>query len=121
MTAESINLRRKLSHFSDHWSPKVIAELNDYQIKLVKLEGEFVWHQHDDTDELFFCLEGSLVIELPDDSVSIQEGEMFVVPKGVEHRPIAAAECHVMLIEPKGVINTGSAGGDLTAPENQWV
>lgn len=118
---ESINLRHRLSRFSDHWSPKVIAELNDYQIKLVKLEGEFVWHQHDDTDELFFCLEGALIIELPGDSVSLREGEMFVVPKGVEHRPVATVECHVMLIEPKGAINTGSEGGDLTAPDNQWI
>ena len=116
-----INLGQKLGLFSDHWSPKVIAELNDYQLKLVKLEGEFVWHSHPDTDELFYCLRGQLRIEFRDDVIKLSEGELFVVPKGVEHRPVAAAECHVLLIEPRGVVNTGTAESELTAEQDQWI
>jgi mannose-6-phosphate isomerase-like protein (cupin superfamily) len=117
----SINLRQKLTLISDQWLPKVVAELNDYQLKLVKLQGEFVWHQHDNTDELFLCLHGELTIELRDGAVHLGEGELFVVPKGVEHRPVAERECHVLLIEPRGVVNTGNAGGDMTAPNDQWI
>ena len=118
---KAVNIAQKLSLFAEQWTPKVIAELNDYQVKLAKLEGEFVWHQHDDTDELFLCLEGQLTIELPETSVVLEAGELFVVPKGMPHRPIASTECHVMLIEPRGVVNTGEAGGDLTAPQNDWI
>ena len=121
---ESINLERKLQLFSEHWTPKVIAELNDYQVKLVKIAGEFVWHQHDDTDELFFCLSGEMSIELPDNSVSLSAGELFVVPKGVRHKPSAETACEVMLIEPKGVTNTGDArdtADERTAPNDQWI
>ena len=121
MQNSTINIREKLALFNEHWSPKVIAELNDYQVKLAKLEGEFVWHQHDDTDELFLCLEGQLTIELPEDHVVLEAGELFVVPKGMPHRPSASAECHVMLIEPRGVVNTGKAGGSLTAPQDDWI
>ena len=117
----SINLSDKLRLFSDVWSPKVIAELNDYQVKLVKLKGEFVWHQHDHTDELFLCLRGQLRICLRDTSVILNEGELFVVPKGIEHKPIADDECHVMIIEPAGVINTGDAESELTAPNDQRI
>ena len=116
-----INLSEKLDLFQDHWSPRVIAELNDYQVKLVKLHGEFVWHQHEHTDELFICLKGDLRIELPETTVELHEGELFVVPRGVEHRPVANGECHVMLIEPKGVINTGDTESELTAPGDRWV
>lgn len=120
--ADSINLGEKLALFADHWSPKIIAELNDYQIKLVKIAGEFVWHSHEETDELFLCLKGAVEIELADDgSVRLEEGELYVVPRGVEHRPVAREECHVLLIEPRGVVNTGDAAGELTAPQDQWI
>ena len=110
-----VDLDDKLGLFSDHWAPKVVARLNDYEIKLVKLKGEFVWHTHDDTDELFLVLEGSLVIQLRDGDVSLHPGQLYVVPRGVEHCPIADGDVSAMLIEPAGVVNTGSAGGDLTA------
>ena len=121
MQQSSINLSQKLSLFAELWSPKVVAELNDYQVKLAKLQGEFVWHQHDDTDELFVCLKGSLNLELRDSTVVLNEGELFVVPRGVEHRPVADQECHVLVIEPRGVVNTGEADSDLTAPNDQWI
>ena len=101
-----INLKEKLSLFSEHWSPKVIAEMNDYQFKLVKLQGDFVWHSHADTDEVFIVIEGAMKIELSDGTVELSEGEMFVVPKGVAHKPYAEEECKVMLVEPRGVVNT---------------
>jgi len=110
-----VDLADKLGLFSEHWSPKVVARLNDYEIKLAKLKGEFVWHTHDDTDELFLVLEGELTIQFRDGDVSLGPGQLFVVPKGVEHRPVAAGEVCAMLIEPVGVVNTGSAGGPLTA------
>lgn len=116
-----INLADKLVRFSDHWQPRVVAELNDYQVKLAKIEGEFVWHRHDDTDELFFVVAGELVIEFRDRSVTLGPGELIVVPRGVEHRPVARSECHIMLIEPRGVLNTGDAGGELTAANDLWI
>ena len=116
-----INLKEKLSLFSDHWSPKVIAEINDYQFKLVKIKGDFVWHNHADTDEAFIVIEGSMRIEFQDGTVELSEGEMYVVPKGVRHKPCADSECKVMLVEPRGVVNTGEAGGELTAPSDEWV
>ena len=121
MTNASINLKEKFKLISEHWRPKVIAEMNDYQLKLVKLEGEFVWHKHDDTDELFLCVSGAMKIELRDGLVSLGEGELFVVPQGVEHRPVAEKECQVLLIEPQGVVNTGDAESELTAPNDQWI
>jgi mannose-6-phosphate isomerase-like protein (cupin superfamily) len=120
--SDAINLQEKLSLFADHWRPKVIAELNDYQIKLVKISDAFVWHKHDDTDELFLVVDGTMKIDLRDRAVTLGPGELFVVPKGVEHRPSAAGECHVMLIEPRGVVNTGDAAtGELTAPSDSWI
>lgn len=116
-----INLKAKLAQFNDHWSPKVIAEMNDYQFKLAKFKGEFVWHSHPDTDEVFQVIEGELDIEFRDGKVSLLAGEMFVVPKGVEHKPVAINECHVMLIEPKGVINTGEVNSELKAENNVWI
>ena len=116
-----INLADKLGRFAEHWSPRVIAEMNDYQFKLVKLEGEFVWHSHADTDEVFLVVDGAMSIEFRDGKVDLHTGEMFVVPKGVEHKPSAQAECRVMLIEPRGVVNTGEAGGELTASNDVWV
>jgi mannose-6-phosphate isomerase-like protein (cupin superfamily) len=115
-----VDLADKLGLFSEHWSPKVVARLNDYEIKVVKLKGEFVWHTHDDTDELFLVLDGSLTIQLRDapggeHSVSLRPGQLYVVPRGVEHCPLADGDVSAMLIEPAGVVNTGDAGGDLTA------
>ncbi|MDC0556603.1 cupin domain-containing protein [Candidatus Poseidoniaceae archaeon] len=118
---KSINFADKLSKFSDHWSPKVIAEMNDYQFKLAKLEGEFVWHNHPDTDEVFIVIEGSMKIELEDGVVELGAGEMYVVPKGVMHKPVAEKECQIMLVEPRGVVNTGEADSDLTAENDVWI
>jgi len=121
MTDTAINLRDKLAKFSEHWSPRVIAEMNDYQFKLAKIQGEFVWHSHAGTDEVFIVLDGEMTLEFKDKSVPLAAGEMFVVPRGVEHRPSAVRECCIMLVEPRGVVNTGDAGGNLTAPNDVWV
>ena len=121
MQQKSINFANKLSLFSEQWSPKVVAEMNDYQFKLVKLEGDFVWHDHQDTDETFIVLKGSLRIDFRDGHVNLSEGEMYVVPKGVEHKPVADQECHVLLVEPRGVVNTGDAGGTKTAEQDVWI
>lgn len=121
MNYSTINFKNKLGKFSELWSPRVIAELNDYQFKLAKIKGDFVWHRHPETDEAFIILEGNLLIEFRDGSVELSAGEMFVVPKGVEHKPYAAEECTLLLVEPKGTLNTGDAGGDLTAEQDLWV
>jgi len=111
----SVNFQEKFSKFSEHWSPKVIAEMNYYQFRLVKIQGQFVWHSHAETDDVFIVIDGEMSIELRDSKVDLKIGEMFVVPKGVEHRPTAVNECRILLIEPKGTVNTGDAGGELTA------
>ena len=116
-----INFKDKFSKFSQHWQPKVVANLNDYEIKLVKLKGDFVWHQHEQTDEAFFVLKGAIQIEFENHTVSLNEGEMLVVPKGVRHKPYADEEAEVMLIEPKDIRNTGNIENDLTAPNNDWI
>ena len=116
-----INLKSKFNSFSDLWSPKVIAEMNDYQFKLVKIKGDFVSHQHTDTDEVFIIVEGKMNIEFENETVEINAGEMIVVPKGEKHRPFAEEECKIMLVEPIGIVNTGDAGGNLTAPNDQWI
>jgi mannose-6-phosphate isomerase-like protein (cupin superfamily) len=116
-----INLTEKLSTFTERWSPRVVAELNDYQFKLVKLQGEFVWHEHPDTDEAFLVIDGEMEIGFRDRTVTLRTGELFVVPKGVEHITRAARECHALIIEPRGVVNTGDAGGDLTAKNDVWA
>lgn len=117
----TINLAEKLGFFSEHWQPRVIAEMNDYQFKLAKLHGEFIWHHHADTDETFLVIAGEMDIEFRDHTIRLKAGEMCVVPKGVEHRPVAREECHLMLIEPRGVVNTGEEGGERTAPNDVWV
>ena len=121
MTHQAINLQRKFEKFEEHWTPKVIAEMNDYQFKLVKIQGDFVWHDHPDTDETFIVIEGDLRIDFRDGAVHLGPGEMFVVPKGVEHKPYAEKEVKMMLIEPRGVLNTGDAGGDRTAEADVWI
>jgi mannose-6-phosphate isomerase-like protein (cupin superfamily) len=121
MEHQALNLAQKLSLIDEHWSPRVIAEMNDYQFKLVKIGGDFIWHQHPDTDETFIVLEGSLRIDFRDGQVELEAGEMYVVPRGIEHKPFAEAEAHLLVIEPRGVVNTGDSGGDLTAPNDQWI
>jgi mannose-6-phosphate isomerase-like protein (cupin superfamily) len=120
-TYQPINLTEKLGKFSDHWAPRVIAEMNDYQFKLVKFSGDFVWHDHKDTDEVFIVLSGNMEIEFRDGVVKLAAGEMFVVRRGIEHRTRADSECHALLVEPRGVTNTGNAGGDLTAASDVWI
>ena len=116
-----INFKDKLNKFSDHWSPKVIAEMNNYQFKLVKIKGDFVWHNHENTDEAFIVLEGEMSIQFEDRKVTLNEGEMYIVKKGIDHKPYAENECKIMIIEPNGVINTGNVEGDLTASNDVWI
>ena len=118
---EKVNFADKFSKFSDHWSPKVIAEMNDYQFKLVKIEGEFTWHNHGHTDEVFIVIEGSMMIEFEDKMVELNAGEMYVVPKGVMHKPYATSECKIMLVEPRGVVNTGGEESELTSENDVWI
>ncbi len=118
---QAVNLREKFAKFSDHWSPKIIGRLNDLHLKAVKVKGEFVWHSYENTDELFLVTGGSLTIKLRDRDIAVNAGEFFVVPKGVEHKPVAAEECQVLLIEPAGTVNTGDAGGPLTATSETWI
>jgi len=117
----AINFQDKFSRFSEPWTPRVIAEMNDYQFKLVHLRGEFVWHEHADTDEVFIVIEGEMTLRFRDHEVPLRAGELYVVPKGVEHQPFAADDCKVMLVEPKGVVNTGDTGGSLTARNDVWI
>lgn len=121
MSYQAINLKQKFGLFSDHWQPKVVSEMNDYQFKIVKLLGDFVWHDHKDTDETFIVVEGSLRIDFRDGCVHVAAGEMFVVPKGVEHKPFAEQEVKLLLIEPRGVLNTGHEGGERTALNDVWI
>jgi mannose-6-phosphate isomerase-like protein (cupin superfamily) len=121
MNYQSINLQTKLSKFSEHWSPKIIAQMNDYHFKLAKVQGEFVWHDHPETDEVFLVIDGKLDIHFRGGKVSLNEGEMFVVPKGVEHKPVAEVECHILLIEPESTVNTGDVVNEQTAPNDIWI
>ncbi|MAY04406.1 MAG: cupin [Euryarchaeota archaeon] len=116
-----VNLSEKFALFSEHWTPKIISELNDYQIKIVKAEGDFVWHDHSHTDEFFFVIEGTLFIEFESETMELKAGELYVVPKGVQHRPFAHEECKIMLIEPRGVVNTGDSESELTASNDVWI
>ena len=117
----AIDIGQKLSLVDEQWSPRVVAEMNDYQFKVVKLKGEFVWHDHPDTDETFIVIKGNVRIDFRDGAVHLAAGPMYVVPKGVEHKPDAEEEAEVMLIEPRGVLNTGNAGGERTALNDVWV
>lgn len=121
MDASPINFAEKLSRFSEPWSPRVVAEMNDYQFKLVKLKGEFVWHKHDETDEAFIVLAGEMEIGFRDRTVTLHAGEMYVVKKGLEHITRASQECHCLLIEPRGVLNTGNRRDALTAQNDVWI
>lgn len=118
---QAINLIEKLGMIDQQWSPRVVAELNDYQFKVVRIEGDFIWHHHPETDEAFIVLDGELRIDFRDGAVLLGPGELFVVPKGIEHKPFAAREVKLMLIEPRGILNTGHAGGERTAQNDLWI
>ncbi|MCO2797880.1 cupin domain-containing protein [Pseudomonas aeruginosa] len=120
-TTKAINFAAKLALFDDRWQPRVIAQMNDYQFKLVKIEGDFVWHSHADTDETFIVLAGRLRIDFRDGAVHLGPGEMYVVPRGVEHKPFAEGEVRMLLVEPCGVRNTGDQGGERTAVNDLWI
>ncbi|HCF6140622.1 cupin domain-containing protein [Pseudomonas aeruginosa] len=120
-TTQAINFAAKLALFDDRWQPRVIAQMNDYQFKLVKIEGDFVWHSHADTDETFIVLAGRLRIDFRDGAVHLSPGEMYVVPRGVEHKPFAEGEVRMLLVEPCGVRNTGDQGGERTAVNDLWI
>jgi mannose-6-phosphate isomerase-like protein (cupin superfamily) len=116
-----ISLADKFSRFTEHWSPKVVAALNGQHVKLVKFRGEFVWHQHEAEDELFLVVRGGFRMEFRDRHVDLREGELIVVPRGVEHRPVAAEEVSVLLFEPASTLNTGNAGGERTVVQPEWI
>ena len=121
MNRQPINLQEKFSKFSEHWSPKIVAQMNDYHFKLAKVQGEFVWHDHPETDEVFLVVKGQLAIHFRDGKIVLNEGEMYVVPKGVEHKPVAEEECHILLVEPVGTVNTGNVLDEKTAPNDAWI
>lgn len=121
MVYEPTNIEQKFTKITEQWAPKIVAQLNDYYIKVVKIKGDFVWHSHPDTDELFLVVSGKLRIDLRDGAVTLGPGELFVVPKGAEHKPFAEEECQMILIEPAGTPNTGDAGGERTAKEDVWI
>jgi mannose-6-phosphate isomerase-like protein (cupin superfamily) len=121
MTHSPVTLSDKLAKLKDQWQPRVVAELNDYQFKVVKIEGDFIWHSHPDTDEAFYILDGELRIDFRDGAVSLKSGDLYVVPKGREHKPYAARQCSILLIEPRGTANTGNVGGERTAQQDIWI
>ena len=121
MILEKINFIDKYSKFSRHWSPKIIAEMNDYQFKIAKIKGEFIWHDHKDTDETFIVIEGEMNMHFREKNIKLSTGEMIVVPRGVEHKPSAQKECKILVIEPRGVINTGDKKNKLTIDKEMWV
>ena len=120
-TIDKVSLAQKLALFNDHWNPKIVGELNDSYVKLVKLKGEFVWHHHEAEDELFLVLKGSLLMRFRDKDVRVDEGEFIIVPRGIEHQPIADEEVHIMLIEPKSTLNTGNIENERTQSELERI
>jgi len=121
MSIEKVTVKDKLTLFTDHWNPRIVGELNGQHVKLVKFQGEFVWHKHDHEDEMFFVIDGSFEMHLRDKVIELQKSDFIIIPKGTEHKPVASNEVHVMLFEPAGTINTGDAGGDKTVRELGWV
>tara|TARA_Y100001980_G_C14551442_1_gene334794 strand:- start:2670 stop:3047 length:378 start_codon:yes stop_codon:yes gene_type:complete len=119
--SKKINIKQKFSKFSKYWSPKVLAEMNDYQFKIARIKGEFIWHNHNETDEVFIVIEGTMKILLKGETIQLSKGDLYVVPKGIDHKPVAEKECKVMLVELKGTKNTGSEIHKLTAEDNQWI
>jgi mannose-6-phosphate isomerase-like protein (cupin superfamily) len=118
---DKVNIREKFSLFSEYWTPKIIGELNEQYVKLAKVKGEFVWHKHDDEDEFFMVIKGSLTIQLRDCDIRLNEGELFIVPKGVEHKPVAVEEAHVLLFEPKETKHTGDVKSEITVEDQEWI
>ena len=116
-----VNLAEKFSLFDEHWSPKVIGELNGQQVKIAKIQGEFVWHHHEDEDELFMVIKGELTVKLPDEDVHLQEGEFLIVPRGIEHKPVAEREAHILMFEPTGTLNTGNVQTERTVQEVERI
>lgn len=116
-----VNLADKFSQITKQWDPKIIAQLNDYHFKIAKIQGEFVWHSHPETDEVFLVVEGSLTIQLRDGDLHLAPGELCVIPCGVEHKPAAEQECQILMVEPVGTLNTGDAGGERTIQETEWI
>ena len=121
MDIQAINLANKLSLFDEYWSPRIIAQMNDYHLKLAKIQGEFIWHSHPDTDEVFIVIKGEMRIEFREFHTKLSEGELCVVPRGIEHKPVAKDECQVMLIEPAGTVNTGDVADEQTKTEENWI
>jgi len=121
MDFRPINIADKFEQFSEHWSPKIVAGMNDYHLKLVKFQGDVVWHEHKDTDEVFLVLDGEMVIHFRGRDVRVAKGEMFVIPRGMEHKTSARHECCALLVERAGTVNTGAAGGNMTAPAEDWI
>lgn len=121
MDHQAINLKEKLAKFSEQWQPKIVAQMNDYHVKLAKVQGEFVWHDHPETDELFLVVDGEMTIVLRDGQVTLKAGEMYIVPRGVEHKPVAVEECHILMFEPAGTLNTGNVQNERTAAHLEWI
>ena len=119
--SKKINIKQKFSKISEYWSPKVLAKMNDYEFKIAKIKGEFIWHNHTETDEVFIVIEGSMKILLRGKTIQLSKGDLYVVPKGTDHKPVAEKECKLMLVELKGTKNTGSETHKLTAEDNQWI
>ena len=116
-----VNLTEKFSLVTDQWDPKIIAQLNDYQLKIAKIQGEFIWHSHPETDEVFLVVDGDLTIHLREGHLTLKPGELCVIPKGVEHKPAADQECQILMVEPAGTVNTGDAGGEMKIDETAWI
>ena len=116
-----VNFTDKFNQFSELWSPRIIAQMNDYHFKIAKIKGEFIWHSHPETDETFIVIQGKMRIELRDTILKLETGEMCVIPKGLEHKPIAEDECHILMVELAGTVNTGDAGGEKTITETEWI
>jgi mannose-6-phosphate isomerase-like protein (cupin superfamily) len=121
MTIDVVNLTEKFSLIHEQWDPKIIAQLNDYHFKIAKIQGEFVWHSHPETDEVFLVFEGALIIHLRDGDLHLKSGELCVIPRGVEHKPAADQECQILMVEPAGTLNTGDAGGNRTIQDTSWI
>jgi len=121
MEIKKINLKNKLSKFNDLWSPKIISMMNDYQFKLAKIKGNFIWHDHNSTDETFIVIKGEMIMKLENGDILVKEGEMIVIPKGTKHKPTANEECHILVVEPKGIINTGDEVNKLTINNEIWI
>ena len=121
MTYQPVNFQEKFAKLSEQWSPRIIARMNDYHFKIAKIQGEFIWHDHRETDEVFVVLKGRLELQFRDGSVVLKEGELFVVPKGIEHKPVAEQECYILLVEPAGTSNTGDVVNERTATDSAWI